>query len=282
MNGSSLKKGFLYSLLCVAVVGIGHLLYLYTHREFKPDQFSHPFILTREGPATSQAEVSHILKQTFVYCGHGKQMTAFESEDGRYILKLFNPRPVLKKSKFRDYKRLKRLISLKWISHAYFKKRERLEKLFKRYEIGFDHLREESGLVYVHLSASTELNQPLQLIDQKGKSYTIDLKQTPFVLQKKAILVFAYLDKLLQQGEVLKAKEAVLQLRNLFVSRAKKGYTDRIQTLHNNYGFVDGQAIQIDLGRIVKDEIIQLSPEKEIKRVVCEMKETLVKRYPDL
>jgi hypothetical protein len=76
-------------------------------------------------------------------------------------------------------------------------------------------------------------------------------------------------------------KEGIAQLCRLFAQRAKKGFTDRHQTLYNNFGFIGGEAIQIDLGRIDKDKDILQSPEQEISRVYANLERELAEVSPE-
>lgn len=248
----------------------GHLLYLYTHREFTPPDFKDNFVRGFEGRGLlPDAQVLEALSQPYSYLGHGKQMTAFESADHRYVIKFINPRAVIKENAFHKVKGLKRLCSLRWFSSAYFKKNQRLTKLFNRYQVAFQELKEESGLVYVRLDPCISFPQEIHLIDKEGKHHQLSLNNCPFVLQKKAIVATKLFQQLSEKGDQEGLKKCGEQLYDLFLTRAKKGYTDRIQTLHNNYGFVDGRAIQIDLGRIWKDEEVQQLPQKEVERIVA-------------
>ena len=284
-----MKKWILFPLsflLMIPALILGHLLYLYTHLEFTVDDFQVPFLLeSQESSFLDEKEmegVNRVLNQRYSYLACGKQMTAFESADHRYVIKFFNPRPVLKKRWFRDSKKWRRFSSLKWISNAYFKRKERLTKLYQRYQMGFEELKEEAGLVFVHLKPSTSLLSKMHLVDKGGKSHQIDLDTYPFVLQKKATLVTCQLDLFIRERNFEGIKRSIEQLRTLFLSRAKKGFTDRIQTLHNNYGFVDELAVQIDLGRIRKDESVQKMPEQEFEKVFSEVFNALSQRYVEI
>jgi hypothetical protein len=154
--------------------------------------------------------------------------------------------------------------------------------LFERYQLAFDEIPEESGLIYLHLDPSTCLSQSLQVIDKRGRSFEVDLNQSPFVLQEHGELVTTYFSHLMEQGEKAQAEEGIKALHAMFYSRAQKGITDRIQTVHNNYGFVNGRAIQIDLGRIRKDEAVALEPEKEVERIFARVGKAIIRRYPEL
>ncbi len=260
----------------IAVVG-GQLLYLYTHKEFKPNEFRCSLARQEAVDVTpisrhEKEQVQKILAQPFSYLGLGKQMTAYESRDHQYVLKFFNPRSRMKEKWFHDYKKLKFFCTMKWFSSAYFNREKRLLKLFQRHADAFKDIREEAGLVYVHLNRSTALNQTVEVVDKDGSCFLVHLKDTPFVLQRKAELVGARLRALVEQNDEKGLQDAYDQITELFTIRAHKGITDRIQTLHNNYGFVGSKAIQIDVGRISYSEAVQSNPHEEVEKVMSNVR----------
>lgn len=273
-----------FAFLLIAAAGI-HVVYLYNHREFGPKDFSHPFMLGLQERILPSQEVKHeaseILSQPFTYLSHGGQSTVYESQDKKYVIKFFNPRAVIKENWFHQFAKLRRLNSLKWITNTYFRQKLRLKKYFLRYELAFKDLKEETGLVYVHLDSSTVLSKTMELTDKEGNHHRIQLDAYPFVLQKKVELTMHHLDRLLKNGDVEGAKESVKQIYELFLSRAQKGYTDRLQTLHKNYGFFEGHAVQLDVGRIRKIPAVAENPKKEMERVVSNITPSLA-QYPEL
>lgn len=275
-------KAFRY--LIFGVLGIlglmgGHLVYLYNHREFSPPDFCHPFILKLESQAPDAAtkqKISQILQQKFTYLGSGTQVTAFESSDHQYVIKFFNPRNTIKENWFHRYSRLRQMSSLKWITKTYLEKEQRLSKFFKCHRLAFRDLREESGLIYLHFDRSSCLSQQIDVIDQDGKKYLVDLNICPFILQKKVDIAMTHLEEQLAKGGIEEAKEGVRQIYQLFLTRAQKGYTDHRQSLFKNYGFADGRAVQLDVGRIKLDERVKKMPIKDLERIV----ENLSKQLP--
>jgi hypothetical protein len=270
---------FLFCFFCIGF----HLIYLYNHREFRPDDFRYHLssTLPMEVPVLNQKdeeEVRHILSQKFHYLAFGKQMTAYESQDHQYVLKFFNPRAPIEKSWFFNPLYIKRLCTLKWISDAYFKRGARLTRLFERYVLAYKNLKEETGLVFVHLYAGTNPCHVIEVVGKDGKNYLVDPSHTPFILQKKTELAGHYLHKLREMGNQEELDKALQELRTLFVSRAKKGFTDRIQTLYNNYGFLNGKAVQIDFGRICYDPSIAKNVDAELERISLYLKRS----FPDL
>lgn len=283
-----MMKKALFSIGLSLVVSLfsvtAYLFYLYQHREFNPNELEHTLLADGvvERPQISEKErkqIEEILRQPFSYLGRGKQMTAFESADHQYVLKLFNPRPPLKERFFREVKKMQSLLSLKWIKSSFFKKRARLQKLYERYALALRELKEEVGLVYVHLTPSSEIGFSfVEITDRDERLYSINLSNTPFVLQKKAEIARERFEKLLQEKDTQGLQASISKLRELFMSRAEKGITDRIQTLYNNYGFVGDVPIQIDVGRVWFEEKVLRNPEAEVAAIM----ERVFNTYPDL
>lgn len=278
------KKSLLWIFLLPIVLHLFHLFVLHFGEKFNPYDFEHGFKQNCLANISKLdfSKLDSILLQPFHYLGHGKQMTAFESEDGKYVLKLFNPMRPLKRGWYKQWKFWKRYSSLKWISREWFQKRARLKKLFKRHKIAYKKLRSETGLLFVHLAPSQKICHYLQLIDNRGKKHIVPLASTPFVLQEKAILVPQHLHHLIQSGQIESAKQAIVSLERLFEKRLEEGITDRIQTMDNNYGFVGEKPIQIDVGRIRIEEEIKINPDSERKRILNTFHQWLGSRFPEL
>lgn len=285
-----MKKTILF--FCAIVIGVGaclggHLVYLYFHLQFEPKDFRHEFVL-RDNPLSVapdealKTQAYQILNQKFSYLGHGHQMTAFESEDHRYVLKLFNPRPALNPEAFQSIRGMKHMCSLKWISDAYFKRALLMQRLVNSYKIAFKELKEETGLVYIHFDNSTCLSKAVHLSTKKGTHEWIQLDQVPFVLQVKAEIAAERLKHLVCENKIEEVKKTLANLYAFFDARARKGITDRQQTLYNNYGFIGDKVVQIDVGRIKKDENIQKMPSEEIKRVFGHINKFLLAKHPQL
>ncbi len=261
-----------------------HVLYLYTHHEFVPSDFRHPFILNRTATVPDEAakqEALEILKQRFTYLGAGNQATAYESADHKYVIKFFNPHRLINPAWFHSLPKLLRFNSRKWILNSYLRKKKRLEKHFTCYEFSLKDLKEETGIIYNHLDPGTKLSQTIEIIHQDGKLYRFNVDPYPFVLQKKVELVLPYLEKLIREGKIEEAKEATRQIYALFLSRTQKGYRDRSQSLEKNFGFANGKAIQLDTGRIHKYEAVSQNIQQEMERVISHIKPSL-SPYPEL
>jgi hypothetical protein len=258
------KKIILTILLAPFVAHLFQLFFLHYDGNFSPKKFAHGFekSYSEEILKLDFSPLDAALSQPYTFLGQGKQMIAFASADGKYVLKFFNPMRPLKNRWFLNTKYWKRYSSLKWFSREWLGKKGRLKKLFFRHKLAYELLKEETGLVFAHLSPSKQVCHQISVVDKKGKTHIVALENTPFILQERAELAAKYLGSLNPE----ETKKALQAMENLFEKRLSLCITDRIQTMENNYGFVNGRPIQIDVGRIRQDP--NLNTEEERARIL--------------
>lgn len=164
------------------------------------------------------------LQQKFYLKAQGGQSYVFISSDGKTVLKFFKemPRPWLP------------------LSHYQSKKLGKLKRTLTGYQLAFNRLRKESGLLYLHLSP-TPTPLPAILVDRLHIEHHLDLSSTYFVLQKKATPLSDLSEGTLSQISTLLQKRASLQI------------SDHDPRLQSNLGWCDGQLVFIDPGRFVED-----------------------------
>ncbi len=165
-----------------------------------------------------------ILKQKFYLKDQGGQSYVFISADEKYVLKFFKdmPRP--------------------WIPLQNYQKKKlgKLIRTMNGYQLAFDRLREETGLLYLHLSP-TKTPLPTTLVDRLLIEHSIDLSSVYFVLQKRATPVSVFDESVLTQVSALLQK------------RASVNIADHDPRLQSNLGWIDGQIGFIDPGRFIED-----------------------------
>jgi len=207
--------------------------------------------------STKVQEVNKITKQPFIYLGHGFQFYAFESDDGKYVLKFLRHQR-LKPSVFYDW-----LPNLPLISMLKERKNEsrseRVRFLFESLKLAYEDVPEETGLICVHLNKTKNLFGNVQIIDMMEDAHLVALDSTEFVLQHKATLVKPTIWNLMQAGQLKEAKERIDQIFALLSSCAKKGIldTDRALIRKNNIGFLANRAIYIDAGKLIRRDTIK-------------------------
>ena len=245
-----------FTLLTVVIYGLGRLYFEVTAgftignitSDFKPDPRWDTQPLTLE----EQKTVSQILSQSFHYLGKGCQSYVFESEDGKYVIKFF---------KYQRYRPKFWLDFLTFIGpiekireRSAEKKRHRIEGLFTSWKIGYDQLRHETGLVYVHLNKGDTLNQQISIFDKMGFQHTLDADKMEFLIQKKAKMLCATIDELMAKGQQHEAEILLSRLVKMIVGEYNSGYADNDHALMQNTGVYEGTPIHVDVGQFVYDE----------------------------
>ncbi len=194
---------------------------------------------------TSQEEkhIQTILSQPFTYMGCGAQAYVFFSEDGHSVLKF------LKKKRFHVPFWMRLFPPLPYTTKKIMAKRNSCVKDFTSYQIAFNELREETGLILVHLD-KTPLPFTATLIDANKKPHEVSLGEYAFILQKKGDSVYSTLERYVKEGNVSAAQASLTSLVHLLKKRCKKGVADRDPNFSKNYAFLNTQAIEIDIGRL--------------------------------
>lgn len=213
-------------------------------------------------------EVKALLAQPYRYLGSGGQCYAFASEDGTAVIKFF---------KHHHMKPLPFSIEKK-------KRQERLETIFGSFKIAYDRLKEETGMLYLQLNRREDFQKPLILIDPIGIHHSVDPNQMTFALQKRATLAFPTLQALIDSGKTEEAKTHLISLIDLIIKRTQAHVADFDPIIKRNMGFIDGKAVEIDLGSFLNDD--NLSNPIAQRRVLffetLKMRSWLKKRAPDL
>lgn len=201
-------------------------------------------------------EVDAMLNQAFHWMSSGGTCYVFLGEDGKTILKFFKYHQLYYKHLFwhvvfpgvADAWRIRKILSRE---KKHWHKRH--PSFFDSCTLVAEHLKEDTGLIYLCSQPNLHFNRDIQLIDAWGISRNFNLSQTGFALQKKAHLLFPYLEELLHGKQMEKAKQAIHSLVSLIARRCEKGIGDRDPNLRINFGFIDGQAVEFDLGSYYSD-----------------------------
>lgn len=219
-----------------------------------------------------------LLNQTYHYLGCGSQSYVFASEDGTTVFKLF------KFQHMRTPPWLNFLPSKGKLGEKRAIKREVLEKTFTSYSIAYDYLREETGLLYLHLAKTSHLKQKLTITDKIGKHHILDLDNVEFVFQKRGVLAYEAITAWMAQGEMKKAKKGIQNLLKLATHRCHLGIFDKDPDFSTNFGFVGETPFQIDFGRLsLSDD--EKNPKifgPEMIRITRDFEEWIAKNHPGL
>jgi hypothetical protein len=304
------KKIILFFLKILVAVGI--FIGLQQFIEFKTLGFclqriqadDLPYQKCWETPPLSEEEelrLQKLLSQSYHLIGAGSECFAFVSEDGQAVIKFFkfdHTRPVyFNKGLFvEDHSAFAGTISNHpltrvilpppfhhWLKRLLGIREFRIQRTFSSIKLSYDELKEETGLLYLHLNASKYFHKSLTLYDGIGIRHQIDLDSARFFLQKRAIPLEDHLTALRTMDRHDEAKASIDSLLGLILIRCKKGFADR-DIMNKNLGFIGTQAIEIDSGSFRKNPCMR-EPwiyTQELFYATLELKSWLKKNYPEM
>ena len=128
------------------------------------------------------------------------------------------------------------------------------------------------------------MKSKVHIIDQQNASHYISLDSIPFVLQKKTLLLFSYVDELIQKEKTKEAMSSLLLVLDLVKDRCQRGFAEQDGSLEKNYGFIGNRAVFVDVERLVQDDSLTtpLSTLREVFKVSQKISEWLDKTHPSL
>lgn len=275
-----LRKLFLFT--CIGLLGWGAV---YTYNQLT-DGFS-VYQMTSSLPPYPEFEVPldnketlrGALDQPFRYIGKGCQFYAFESADGRYVLKFLKHkhlRPFTWLNKIPLPPKLREMANIK-----IYKRKKRVENLFSSCKLAYETLDHETGLLYIHLNRSPALDMEVMLTDKLGLRHRISLDDHEFVVQKKALPVKEVFEQIASEEELALRIE---QLIAVVIARCEKGIADRDRSFVQNVAFCahEPRALFIDTGQFYEDEQMRTleAQEKDLKKRLGNLRHWTEKHFP--
>ena len=248
-----------------------------------------------------QREVDRLLSQPYTFIGAGSECFAFASADGKAVIKFFkldHARPVyfLRGIFFEDHSALTGSLSDHpltraalpspldtWLKRFLGIREFRIQRTFSSIHLAFNELKDETGLIYLHLNPTGHLSKTLTIYDACGIRHDIDLDTMRFFLQKRAVPLERHLTWLKSRRSDDMAKASIDSLLSLISERCHKGYADR-DIRNRNFGFIGIKAIEIDSGSFLKNPRMK-EPwiyKQEIFYATLELKSWLKENYPEM
>ncbi len=269
-------------------VGVMSALNVFCEREtdgFFPYQIpdslpSHPEWDSKPLSVEDQAELFEIFSQPFTYLGKGHQCFVFQSKDERTILKFPFHSQLIPPLWMRPIP----LLSDIFRTRVLHKRQNKLHKDAMSYRLAFDRLKNDTGLLFLHLNRTERTLPMVTVYDKIGVQHQLLLDHMEFIVQKKAEQLYPMLDQWMERGEVDLAKQGLSELIALFARRFERGIEDRECVLNTNYGFLEERAMQIDIGRL--RECVSILSSEEQKEMIWGIFEPLTAylelQYPEL
>ena len=205
--------------------------------------------------SVEQEEVAQALNQPYAYLGKGCQSYVFASRDGKYVIKFF---------KHQRYRLKPWLLYCPPLPAIVKYRQEKLEQKWRKFDafaqswkIAFEHLRDETGLVFVHLNQTDDLERPLILYDKMGYRHAIALDGLTFCLQRRATLLCDTLLQYKARGDLAGAQQLVRLLLDMILTEYARGLADNDHALMQNTGVAEGRPVHIDVGQFAINENVK-------------------------
>jgi hypothetical protein len=195
-------------------------------------------------------EVFEQLRQPYHYLAKGRQCFVFESDDKKTVIKFLNYRRF---SLPPWITRLPLPVSWrKWLVEKNDARQSRFTKTIDSFFLAFRYLRFETGITYLHLQRGGSL-PVVTLIDRGHRTHQIDLNKTAFIVQRRATPIFEELRSRHQLGGDPFVNEAIDAFVSFLQRRCALTLADDDRDVEINFGFVHGQLVLLDPGRLFID-----------------------------
>lgn len=247
-----------YLFVAMALAGLHYFIEKQTHGFRYHHLLSNlPYDARWALPPVQEETLSQInarLDQPFTFLGGGGWCYAFLGEDEKTVLKFFKHTDLCFQNLFKQFSFQKLFLKSppEEANDYYFHPFN-----FNSCMLLYHHCQKESGIQYLHLNKTRGLHPTVTLYDPVGVPHQIQLDQTEFIVQEKAELLIPHLKHLIHKGEIEEAKEAIDALLNCLLSFYQKGIRDDDHGLRNNFGYIGGKPVTLDLSSWVEDASIK-------------------------
>lgn len=198
---------------------------------------------------SKDTELVHtILQQPLTYIGRGGQCFAFSTPDNNYVVKILKYNNNYPQIWFQLFPFPFSLENYR--QSVLSKKKKKLEGEYNSYQIAFQELAEETGLIYSHFdSGSLTETTKIHIIDKLNIHHKLPADALQFFIQKKGTPLYPEFLRLLNEGKIEEAQKALDEISSYLVKRCQKKITDNDDGIWRNFAFSQGIPFQIDIGQ---------------------------------
>jgi hypothetical protein len=225
--------------------------------------------------AAKEKEVTEILNQPFLYCGQGSTSKAYVSTDGQFVIKCFLQSEFISKKSWS-------IPVIKKLANRRKELRVKYNRIFGPI-YAYQNIPKESGLIYYQfIRPSNHFHQQVQLIEKDGSTVWLDLNQTEFLIQKKAVLVSDYLRAHVIQGDLEGAKSGLAKLLWMAKNLYDQGIVLVTLQFLDNFGFVGDDPMRIDVEHISFDANWKETGKAHMSQELAKFRSWIVEHTPQL
>jgi hypothetical protein len=232
--------------------------------------------------ASEQRELDQALQQPYSYLGKGCQAYVFASQDGQYVIKFFKYQRYRLQPWFAYFPPLPAVV--KYRQQKMDKKWNKLNGFVRSWKLAFENLKEETGLIFVHLNKTDHMQQQVILYDKVGQRHVVNLDEMEFCIQCRARMLCEVLLDYKSNGKLAEAQRLIHQLLSMILSEYSRGLADNDHALMQNTGVAQGKPVHIDVGQFVFNEAVKQPTvfHQELFTKTYKFKIWLRENYPEL
>lgn len=223
-----------------------------------------------------------LFAQPWTFLGRGSQVFVFENHDHQWVIKFYRFPAVMRRWGWVHY-------GLRYVGrprrHAIAQYNlEKLRLSLHSFALAGGPLQDDTGVMYRHLQPTQDLCQTVHLIDALGQHHTVPLDSVVFIIQRKGEPFMRSLDRAITSGNLDMGRHMLQELRALILRRCIRGISDLDNMDHDNYGWLEGRAIHLDVGRFREEADLMISEKahQECLRVTQPLMDYLKSRSPEL
>ncbi len=221
-----------------------------------------------------EALLDRITEQPFTLLGSGKECYAFVSSDGKIVVKFFKQKH-MRTQYVLNYLPVPRAIQA-LRNETLNRHKVKRNALYQSYQIAYERLPEETGVLYLHLTKTKYLKRAILLKISDKKCLKLKLDDMEFLVQRRAYSIFDELKAHPENG-----KEIISSIVELIENRNKKGIGDNDINCERNLGIIGKKAVQIDVGEFYPS-VPKVEIQDELKQATLDLHTFLEQNHPEL
>ena len=205
-----------------------------------------------ELPKNLDEKFLSIFDQEYRYLGKGCQAYVFESTDKKYVIKF------LRHHKYKPPFWINfGLIGGEYRKRIVIYKKSRVKNAFQSYLMSYEDLKEETGVVYLHLGETNYLNRVLTIRDRFLQKRFIELDKMHFVVQIRVNKLGPTLLCFSKENKISEAKVLIDGYFDVIKKRCLKQIKNVDHSGYlRNMGYLEERVFEMDVGGYRKREIL--------------------------
>ncbi len=216
------------------------------------------------------------------YIGSGNHTYAFVCADRSHVVKFF------KQNHFGPYTWLDYLPLPEKLNPWRIPRKKAFatsrREAFGSLELAKKHLKDQTGLIYLHLCRTNNIKRKTKLIYSETRQPICNIDKMEFIVQNYAKVGFKHIHDLLDAGKKEEAMSHLASYLKLIRQRCEKGLADRDLQFFKNFGFVGDKPIEIDITDFCQKHAMKDKDNwaKEVKAASRELIDFVQNECPDL